>query len=322
MLCCFADSTIVECSVCGKSSGKTVNQLSIEESKAWYVKRGDPIYCRKCLVAEKIRLKQELETLKAINVMKNRKKDSKMALSLRTIKDGKAWKKSESFVSAYKPSQKAIDLTKRAEKRAQNKQEIQQSRKETFSYDLRKELEVRRKLSKLEKGEREQNLNLEDIMSSDADGDQMKKKSRRGRRRSSIVEFFKKFTKSTAKRKSSITVDSNSLDPYGDEENKEEEHIITPVGSNQTTPRHSFDHTYVSTSAANTGSSAHEDNLSSSGDDSYTNIQAVDTISIPEDEVLDNSDIETRSRSRSSDYMDNNSYEYDESISKVGGSRI
>ena len=73
MFCCLSDNAIVVCSVCGKSADKTANQLSIEEAKVWYVKRGDPIYCRKCLIEEKLRLKQELETLKAINNMKNRK---------------------------------------------------------------------------------------------------------------------------------------------------------------------------------------------------------------------------------------------------------
>ena len=177
MFCCLSDNAIVVCSVCGKSADKTANQLSIEEAKVWYVKRGDPIYCRKCLIEEKLRLKQELETLKAINNMKNKKKDSKLQLSLRTIKDGKAWKKSESFVSAHKPSQRAMEMTKRAEKRLQSKQEIKEKRKETFSYDLRKELEVRRKLARFEKCESDQKINVAKKvrrMSQDAD-----KKARR-----------------------------------------------------------------------------------------------------------------------------------------------
>jgi len=234
MFCCLSDNAIVVCSVCGKSADKTANQLSIEEAKVWYVKRGDPIYCRKCLIEEKLRLKQELETLKAINNMKNKKKDSKLQLSLRTIKDGKAWKKSESFVSAHKPSQRAMEMTKRAEKRLQSKQEIKEKRKETFSYDLRKELEVRRKLARFEKCENDQKINVAKKvrrMSQDADKkarrmsqDTTDTKSLRGRRRrSSIIDFFKKFSKGG--RRASV----------------EEQDIITPVTSSHNSPRSSFD---------------------------------------------------------------------------------
>ena len=177
----------------------------------WYVKRGDPIYCRKCLIEGKMRLKQELETLRAIDNMKNKKKESKVKISLRTIKDGKAWKKSNSFISAFQPSQRAVEQVKKAEKRAQTKQEIQQNRKETFQYDLRKELEVRRKLARIEVGESDMREGKRPRQRSSMFGskknrsaqreqrrDSLKSKeaSLRGRRRrSSIIDFFKKFSK-------------------------------------------------------------------------------------------------------------------------------
>ena len=247
MFCCLEDNTIIQCSVCGKSAEKTQNQLSIEESKMWYVKRGDPIYCRKCLIEEKMRLKQELETLRAIDNMKNKKKGSKVKISLRTIKDGKAWKKSNSFISAFQPSQRAVEQVKRAEKRAQTKQEIHQNRKETFQYDLRKELEVRRKLARIEVGESDMREGRRPRQRSSMFGSKKNKSapreqrreeaSLRGRRRrSSIIDFFKKFSKhgrrSSLEAKDGIEVD--------------EQDIITPVNSTNTSPRHS-EHDILST---------------------------------------------------------------------------
>ena len=282
VLCCLVDNEIVVCSVCQKSAGKTKNELTIAECKQWYVKRGDPIYCKKCLVNEKIRLKQELETLKAINAMQNKKKTSKLKLSLRTIKDGKAWKKSDSFVASHKPSPKVLEQTKRAEKRAQSKKDIKQNRKENFSYDLRKELEVRRKLGRIERlqedGERSNNLQKrrrssiveffkkigsggpvtqpsdagEPRASSETGGVGAEQKVRR-RRRSSIVEFFKKFAapkmpnrKSGFKGKANNNHSPSSREGeygVGVEQEPGEECIITPVNSNPNTPRHSFDQT-------------------------------------------------------------------------------
>ncbi len=236
MLCCLVDNTIIVCSVCGKSAEKTQNQMSIEESKFWYVKRGDPTYCRKCLVSEKMRLKQELEAMKAVNTMqeKKRKAKSKSDNFLKPILDGKAWKKSRSFMSSFQPSQRALDLAKRAEKRAQNKQEIKQTRKETFSYDLRKELEIRRKLAKLERGTVEGGI--EDSIEGSLDVEERKQRVK-GRRRSSIVDFFKKFTGKV--RRSSFTMPGDEYD-LGTEsgESGGDIDIITPVGSNQNTPDH------------------------------------------------------------------------------------
>ena len=275
MVFCCIDNSIIICVVCGKSANKTKNQLTIEESKQWYVKRGDPVYCRKCLISEKLRLKQELETLKAINSMKNKKKDSKLKVSLRTIKDGKAWKKSDSFISAFKPSQKALEQTKKAEKRAQSKQDIKQNRKDNFSYDLKKELEVRRKLVKLERMRIERNsietgrnkkngpnrrkssivkffkkVATNKSGGGDGDGNEQNKSPKRDKqrsfvkdgskdkeRRSSIVDFFKKF--SSGKSGSSKQVD------VGQSGEEEEEYSNTPVTSNNnsltTTPHHSLD---------------------------------------------------------------------------------
>ncbi|QDZ25298.1 hypothetical protein HOP50_16g78460 [Chloropicon primus] len=253
MLCCLGDSAIIVCSVCEKSADKTQNQLSIEEAKMWYVKRGDPIYCRKCLIEEKLRLKQELETLKAINNMKNKKKESKLQPSLRPIKDGKAWKKSQSFLSAHKPSQKAMELTKRAEKRSQSKQEIKEKRKETFQYNLRKEMEVRRKLARFEKGEQEQSQKVQRKIRR-ASQDAGKTPSgpseatiRSRRRRSSIVDFFKNLRK--GRRSSSISMprDSPGLgNIFADgrsgslDEKEEEQDLVTPVSTANNSPRGSF----------------------------------------------------------------------------------
>ena len=101
---------------------------------------------------------------------------------------------------------------------------------------MRKELEVRRKLARFEKCESDQKINVAKKarrMSQDADKkaqrmsqDTTDTKSLRGRRRrSSIIDFFKKFSKGTIGRRASV----------------EEQDIITPVTSSHNSPRSSFD---------------------------------------------------------------------------------
>ena len=130
MLCCARGPKrqVVACSRCSKTTKKTIDELDTTELKAWYIKKGQPIMCRPCLVSEKLRLKNEIARIK-----RERKKGK--GTPLRGIDDKKAWKDSNSFIREHTPSARAMQKTHKAQKVAEKKYSMEQMKLVKFSYN-------------------------------------------------------------------------------------------------------------------------------------------------------------------------------------------